>query len=142
MSLTLANAQAIITHTLAKAHELKFKPLGVVVLDARGAVVASASEDGSSLKRFQIAHAKAQGSLAFNMNSRALEKLAVDRPHFLAGAIPAVGGALIPVAGGVVIRNEQKQLIGVVGVSGDTSDNDEIAAIAGVKAVGLLVDGG
>ena len=140
--LTLANAQAIVTHTLAHAHELKFKPLCVVVLDARGAVVASASEDGSSLKRFQVASAKAQGSLAFNMNSRALEKLAIDRPHFVAGAIAAVGGTLIPVAGGVIIRDADKQVIGVVGVSGDTSDNDEIAAIAGVKAAGLLADGG
>ena len=140
--LTLTSAQSIITHALAKSRELKFRPLCVVVLDARGSVVASAAEDGSSLKRFNIAHAKAQGSLAFNMNSRNLEKLAIDRPHFLAGAISAVGGALIPVAGGVVIRDEASQVIGVVGVSGDTSDNGEIAAIAGVKAAGLLADGG
>ena len=140
--LTLAQAQDIIKHTLAKAHEMKFKPVAVVVLDKRGAVVASAAEDGSSLKRFQVASAKAQGSLAFNMNSRALEKLAIDRPHFVAGAIAAVGGALIPVAGGVIIRGADKQVIGAVGVSGDTSDNDEIAAISGVKAAGLLADGG
>jgi uncharacterized protein GlcG (DUF336 family) len=140
--LTLALAQSIITHTLAHAHAPKFKPLGVVVIDARGAVIASAAEDGSSIKRFQIANAKAQGSLAFNMNSSALEKLAIDRPHFLAGAIPAVGGAIIPVAGGVIIRNDAKQVIGVVGVSGDTSANDELAAIAGIKAAGLLADGG
>ena len=139
--LTLAQAQDIIKHTLAKAHEMKFKPVAVVVLDNRGAVVASAAEDGSSLKRFQVASAKAQGSLAFNMNSRALEKLAIDRPHFVAGAIAAVGGALIPVAGGVIIRGADKQVIGAVGVSGDTSDNDEIAAISGVKAAGLLADG-
>ena len=139
--LTLASAQSIITHALAKSHERKFKPLCVVVLDARGSVVASATEDGSSLKRFNIAHAKAQGSLAFNMNSRGLEKLAIDRPHFVTGAIAAVGGALIPVAGGVIIRNAERQVIGVVGVSGDTSDNDEIAAIAGVQAAGLLADG-
>ena len=138
---SLAQAQNIIEHALAKAHDMKFRPLCVVVLDARGAVVASAAEDGSSLKRFQVASAKAQGSLAFNMNSRALEKLAIDRPHFVAGAIAAVGGALIPVAGGVIIRDADKQVIGVVGVSGDTSDNDEIAAISGVKAAGLLADG-
>ena len=81
--LTLANAQAIITHTLEHAHVNKFKPLGVVVIDARGAVIASAAEDGSSIKRFQIAHAKAQGSLSFNMNSSALEKLAIDCTHSL-----------------------------------------------------------
>ena len=138
--LTLAHAQIIIQHALAHAHDNKFRPLCVVVLDARGAVVASASEDGSSLKRFQIASAKAQGSLAFNMNSRALEKLAIDRPHFVSGAIAAVGGALIPVAGGVIIRGTDKTVIGAVGVSGDTSDNDELAAIAGVKAAGLLAD--
>ena len=117
--LTLAHAQTIIQQGLAHARDNKFRPLCIVVLDARGAVVASASEDGSSLKRFQIANAKAQGSLAFNMNSRSLEKLALDRPHFVSGAIAAVGGALIPVAGGVIIRDDNKRVIGAVGVSGD-----------------------
>ena len=140
--LTLANAQTIIQDALAHARDNKFRPLCVVVLDARGSVVASATEDGSSLKRFQIASAKAQGSLAFNMNSRALEKLALDRPHFVSGAIAAVGGALIPVAGGVIIRDADKQVIGAVGVSGDTSDNDEAAALAGIQAAGLVGDGG
>lgn len=140
LTLTLTSAQAIITHALAKSHELKLRPLCVVVLDARGSVVASACEDGSSLKRFNIAHAKAQGSLAFNMNSRNLEKLAIDRPHFIQGAMHATGSGLIPVAGGVIIRNEQKQVIGAVGVSGDTSDNDEIAAFAGIRAAGLAAD--
>ena len=91
--LTLASAQSIITHALAKSHELKFRPMCVVVLDARGSAVASATEDGSSLKRFNIAHAEAQGSLAFNMNSRNLEKLTIDRPHFVEGAIAGIKAA-------------------------------------------------
>ena len=97
------------------------------MLDARGAVIAVASEDGASFKRFQVAHGKAHGALSFNVGSRALGVMAAERPHFFAGAAHAVGEALIPVAGGVLIRNKENLVLGAVGVSGDTSDNDEAA---------------
>jgi uncharacterized protein GlcG (DUF336 family) len=142
MPLTLAVAQSILREALAHARDAAMKPLAVVVLDARAAVIAAASEDGTSLKRFEIAQAKAQGSLAFNRNSRQLGEMAEERPHFFAGAAHAVGGGLITVAGGVIIRDAAGAVIGAVGISGDTSDNDEAAAIAGVKAAGLAVDGG
>ena len=141
MTLTLTHAQTIVQTALGHARAAKFRPLCVVVLDARAAVIAAASEDGTSLKRFEVAQGKAQGALAFNLGSRALGVMALERPHFFAGAAHAVGG-LVPVAGGVLIRAEDGGVIGAVGVSGDNSDNDEAAAMAGIKAAGFVADGG
>jgi len=113
----------------------------VVVLDQRGVVIAAASEDGTSLGRFEIARSKASGSLAFNLGSRKLGEMAVDRPHFFAAAAHAVNG-MIPVAGGVLIKDASGSVLGAVGISGDTSDNDEAAALAGIAAAGFVGDGG
>ena len=140
--LTLAVAQSIVAHTLAHGHEAKFKTLGVVVLDARATVKAAAIGDGSSMARFDVATAKARGAMAFNMGTRALEKIAKDRPHFLAGAVSAISGGIVPVPGGVLIKDKDGQILGAVGVSGDTSDNDELAALAGIAAAGFVGDGG
>ena len=142
MSLTLSAANTIITATLAHATSASFKPLGIVVLDARATVKAASIADGSSLARFDIAKGKAAGALAFNMGTRGLEKLAKERPHFFAGAVSATTIAMVPVAGGVLIKDKEGTILGAVGVSGDTSDNDEIAALAGISAAGLLGDGG
>lgn len=142
MSLTLAQAQAILSGIFAHGTSAGFKPLGAVVLDARGTVKACAIADGSSLARFDIARAKAFGTLTFNMGSRSLEKLAKERPHFYAGAISAISGGIVPVAGGVLIKDGNGTILGAVGVSGETSDNDEIAALAGITAAGLVGDGG
>ena len=142
MTLTLSTANTIITATLAHAKSANFKPLGIVILDARATVKAASIADGSSLARFDIARAKAKGALAFNMGTRGLEKLAKDRPHFFAGAVSAIEGGLIPVPGGVLIKDKDGTILGAVGVSGDTSDNDELAALAGVREAGLVGDGG
>jgi uncharacterized protein GlcG (DUF336 family) len=142
MTLTLAIAQAIIKNTLAHGVVSKFKPLGAVVLDVRGAVLAAAISDGSSLARFDVARAKAKGALAFNMGTRALEKIAKDRPHLLMGVVAAIDGGIVPVPGGVLIRDEEGSVLGAIGVSGDTSDNDEAAALAGISVAGLVGDGG
>jgi uncharacterized protein GlcG (DUF336 family) len=141
MTLTLATAQTIIAKTLDHAKQASFKALGVVVLDTRGSVVAAAIQDGSSLARFDVAKAKANGAISFNMGSRGIEKLAKDRPHFLAGALGVIDG-IIPVPGGVLIKSSDGKILGAVGVSGDTSDNDEAAALAGIQAAGLVGDGG
>jgi uncharacterized protein GlcG (DUF336 family) len=139
--ITLSLAQTIIAKTLDHAKQANFKALGVVVLDTRGTVIAAAIQDGSSLVRFDVAKGKANGAISFNMGSRGLEKLAKDRPHFMAGALGVVDG-IIPVPGGVLIKSAEGQILGAVGVSGDTSDNDELAAIAGIQAAGLVADGG
>lgn len=141
-ALTLAKAQTIVTAALGHARAKGFKPLSLAVLDARGALVAAASEDGTSLKRFEIALGKARGAVALGLGSRAIGQMAIDRPHFFAGAVHAVGGEMVPVAGGVLIRAADGALLGAVGVSGDTSDNDEAAASAGIAAAGFTADGG
>jgi uncharacterized protein GlcG (DUF336 family) len=140
--LTLETAQTIITNALKAAREKSFKPLAIVVYDERGALKALLSEDGTSIKRAEIAMGKAYGALALGVGSRALHKMATDRPYFIASATHAVGGQLVPVPGGVLIKDGQGQIMGSVGVSGDTSDNDEIAAAAGIQAAGLVFDTG
>ncbi len=140
--LSLAAAQQIVSAALAHARAKNMKPLVVAVLDARGALKAYAAEDRTSLRRYEIAHGKAYGALSFGIGSRTLGKMAVDRPHFVAAATHAVGGTLIPVAGGVLIKTAQGELVGAVGVSGDTSDNDEAAAMAGIEAAGFKGDPG
>ena len=138
----LDEAQRIVATALATARQHNLKPLAVVVLDARGALRVLAAEDGASLKRAEIAIGKANGVLAMGVGSRRLASMAVERPHFLAAATHAVGGSLIPVPGGVLVKDAAGGVVGAVGVSGDTSDNDEIAALAGIEAAGLKADTG
>ena len=139
--LTLDHARTMLDAALAKASEKSFKPLAVAVLDARGALKAFAAQDGTSLKRFEIARGKADGALALGMGSRSVAKAASDRPSFVAAVTHVVGGSLVPVPGGVLIKS-QGTVIGAVGISGDLSDNDEICAIAGIEAAGLTADPG
>ncbi|MFZ1103569.1 MAG: heme-binding protein [Hyphomicrobiaceae bacterium] len=138
----LADAQTIVATALATARQRELKPLAVAVLDARGALRALAAEDGASLKRAEIAIGKANGVLAMGVGSRRLAAMAAERPYFLAAATHAVGGSLIPVPGGVLVKDPAGTVVGAVGVSGDTSDNDEIAALAGLAAAGLTADTG
>lgn len=142
MSLTLAAAQTILAAALAEARAKGMNPLAVAVLDARGAMRAFGSEDGTSLKRGDIALGKAHGAVALGVGSRAINRMAQERPHFIAAASHAVGGSLIPVPGGVLIRDAANAVIGAVGISGDTSDNDEAAAMAGIAAAGFKGDPG
>jgi uncharacterized protein GlcG (DUF336 family) len=140
--LTLDQAQTIISTALRHGTDHKFQPLAVVVLDARGVLKAYAAQDGTSLRRSEIATGKAHGALSFGIGSRALAKRAATSPHFIAAVTHAVGGSLVPVPGGVLIRAADREIIGAVGISGDNSDNDEAAAIAGIAAAGLTADPG
>lgn len=136
MPLTLDTARSIVAGARAAGAEHGFKPLTVVVLDAGGHVVAVEREDGSSTKRFEIAFGKAHGAIALGLGSRALMARAEQQPYFIAAATSAVGGALVPVPGGVLVLDGDA-VVGAVGVSGDTSDNDETAAVAGIEDAGL-----
>lgn len=138
----LETAQMIVTAALAFARSKAMKPLSAVVLDARGALKAAASEDGTSLKRFEIAIGKAHGALALGMGTRALFTRAQQQPYFIAAVTHAVGGSLIPVPGGVLVYEASGVLAGAIGISGDTSDNDEAAAMAGIAAAGCKGDPG
>jgi len=137
----LATAQKILDAAMAYAVEHKFKPMAMGVIDARGALVAFAAQDGTSLKRGEIALGKANGAVALGMGSRALMKRAETQAYFIDAATAAIGGSLIPVPGGVLIKSGGK-LLGAIGISGDTSDNDEAAALAGIAAAGLDSDTG
>jgi len=140
--LSLAAAQTIVNQALAHARANKFNALGIVVLDARGSLKASAAEDGTSLMRWKVAFGKAYGSIAWGAGSKKIEKMAADRPNFFAGVAHLVDGGILPVGGGVLIRDAEGRIVGAVGVSGDTSDNDELAASVGIKAAGFTPDGG
>lgn len=113
-------------------------PLSVAVLDAGGQLRAFEREDGSANARFELAFGKAHGALALGLGSRALMARAEQQPYFIAAVTSAIGGALIPVPGGVILKDGSGELIGAVGVSGDTSDNDEAAAVEAIEAVGLV----
>ncbi|MDI3210983.1 heme-binding protein [Arthrobacter sp. AL12] len=137
MNMTLASAQSIISDALAAGQQHGFKPLTVVVLDAGGHVLAAARQDGASNNRFEIAQGKAYGALALGMGSRAIMERAEQQAYFIAAAAAALGGRLIPVPGGVLVRDEDGTIMGAVGISGDSSDNDETAASTAIEAAGL-----
>ena len=139
--LSLDHARTILDVALKTGTDKGFKPLAVVVLDARGALKAFAAQDGTSLKRGEIARGKADGALAMGLGSRAIAKMAAERPAFVAAATHAVGGSLVPVPGGVLIL-QGGEVVGAVGVSGALSANDEICAVAGIEAAGLKADAG
>jgi uncharacterized protein GlcG (DUF336 family) len=141
MSVTLAQASTIVDAALKKARELKQMSQTVIVLDAGGHVVCAKREDGSGIVRFEIAIGKAYGALGMGWGSRTMMERAAQNPNFLTAIVGASGGRLVPNAGGVLIRDGGK-IIGSVGVSGDTADNDEIIAVAGIEAAGLTADPG
>jgi uncharacterized protein GlcG (DUF336 family) len=130
-------ATAILGAARAHAHKAGMKPLAFAVLDARGALKAFAADDGTSLKRGEIAIGKAHGALALGVGTRGIQEMALNRAHFVASVSHAVGGSLVTTPGGVLIKDKGGQLLGAIGVSGDTSDNDEAAALAGIVAAGL-----
>jgi uncharacterized protein GlcG (DUF336 family) len=140
--LTLDVARKILDSALAKGVEKKLKPLVVTVLDARGCVKISAAQDGTSLLRSEIAHGKAYGALAMGMGSRALFQRAQEQAYFVSAVNTLAQGRLVPVPGGVLMHDTSGALLGAVGVSGDTSDNDEICALAGIEAAGLKANAG
>lgn len=140
--LTLEQARTIADAALAYAADNRLKPLAIAVLDARGAQKIFVAQDGTSLKRGEIAIGKANGAISLGLGPRALNKMALERPHFISAATLAIGGSLVPVPGGALISDAAGTLLGAIGISGDSSDNDEAAALAGIAAAGLVADTG
>ena len=138
MSIGLETAKSITAGVRAAGRDHGLKPLTVVVLDAGGHVVSVEREDGSSNNRFEIAFGKAYGALALGMGSRSLMARAEQQAYFVAAAAAAIGGRLVPVPGGVLVKDDSGSVVGCVGVSGDTSDNDELAAMAGITSASLV----
>ena len=142
MSVTLAQASSIVDATLMKARELKQMSQTVVVLDSGGHLVCAKREDGSGIIRFEVAVGKAYGALGMGWGSRTMMERAAQNPNFLTAIAAASGGRLVPNPGGVLIRDAGGTIIGALGISGDTADNDEIIAVAGIEAAGLKADPG
>ena len=135
-------AQKIIEKSFEKARELDLNPIMVVILDNRGSIKACLAEDGTSPLRFNIAFGKANGAFQMGMGSRSLFNRAEQQAYFVNAINTLTDGNLVPVPGGVLIKNNSKQIIGAIGISGDTSDNDEIAAIYGIEKNNLLPETG
>jgi uncharacterized protein GlcG (DUF336 family) len=142
MTLTLDQARTIVSTALAKGTEMGLKPLTVAVLDAGGALVVLERSDGASRMRPDIAMGKANGAIALGMGSRAIFKRAQEQPYFIQSMNALAKGVLVPVPGGVLIRDKEGAIVGAVGITGDTSDNDEACAVAGIEAIGFVADGG
>lgn len=136
-SISLGKARTIIRKAMAKGEDLALKPLSVVVLDDGGHVIAFERADGSSPGRFAIAHGKAYGAIMLGMGGQAQMARAEGQAYFMDAINGLFGGQCVPVPGGVLVRDKKDRIIGAVGVTGDTSDNDAIAALAGIEAVNL-----
>jgi uncharacterized protein GlcG (DUF336 family) len=142
MMLTLDLANTICTTALQRGRELELAPLCVVVLDAGGHPLALQRSESASISRPEIATAKAAGCLGMGFGGREIARRASMVPGFIAALNEIFPKGILPVPGGVLIRDAQGVLIGAVGISGDTSDNDEICALAGIHAAGLQAETG
>lgn len=140
--LTLNQANRLIEAALAEGHRLQLAPLCVAVLDAGGHLLALQRDERASLLRPQIATGKAAGVLGMGFGGRELARRAARMPAFFNALSDLTSGQMVPVPGGVLILNVAGEILGAVGISGDTSDNDELCAIAGVRALELIPDTG
>jgi uncharacterized protein GlcG (DUF336 family) len=138
--LGLDRARAIVRGALEHARANGLPPVAVAVLDAGGHLKAFEREDGASIYRFQVAHGKAHGAVGMGLGSRALHRRAEEQSYFLLAVGALHGTAVVPVPGGVLVRDGGGAIIGAVGISGDKSDADEAAAVAGIEAAGLVAD--
>lgn len=142
MALTLETARQLVDEVLTKSKELNLKPIAIAVLDDRGCLRAFAAQDGTSLLRGEVARGKAFGALALGLGSRAIFERAQKQPYFVDAVNTLAQGAIIPVPGGVLVRDGDRKILGAIGISGDSSDNDEACAIAAITAAGLDADAG
>ena len=141
--LTLSQATSIVDHALAYARTHDLAPMTIAALDARGCIVALKMEDGCGLMRPEIAAGKAWGALGMGFGTRNLAGRAQSLPQFFGALADLADGRVLPVPGGVLVRDQERRVIGAVGASGDTADNDEAMVLAGIAAVsGLIADPG
>jgi uncharacterized protein GlcG (DUF336 family) len=137
MSLTLDQARQILDAALATSKDKGHAPMAIAVLDAAGHLKAFVSEDGASMFRFDIARAKAWGAVGMGVSSRTLSERAKGNPNFFVSLAATAEGKFLPQTGAVVIKDPQGRLLGAVGASGGTGDEDELICLAGVAAAGL-----
>ena len=135
--LSLTQANALIEAAFAKGAALGLKPLTVTVHDPGGHLIACQRQDGASNMRVKLAGGKACGALALGVSSRTIGDMALDRPHFVAAVDTMSEGGMVPAAGGVIVCGADGTVLGAIGVTGDTSDNDEACALAAIESAGL-----
>lgn len=138
--LTLKQANTIIEKALEKGRQMKTKPLGIVVIDEGGNMVAAQREDGASMFRLDIALGKAWACVAMGSSSRALAKRAKDNPNFFVTLAATAGGKFLPQTGGVLIRDKDGTILGAAGGSGGTGEEDEGCCAYGIEQAGLVAD--
>lgn len=140
-TISLRRARTIIRKTLEKGAEMGLKPLSVVVLDAGGHPIAFERADGAAPGRFAIANGKAYGAVMLGMAGKAQMARAEQQAYFMAAVNGVYGGQVIPVPGGILVKDAKGRVMGAVGVTGDTSDNDLEAGVAGIEGVNLVAEG-
>ncbi len=138
--LTLDTARIIIRAAFEKGQQMGLNPLSVAVLDAGGHLLAFERQDGASPGRFGISQGKAYGAVMLGMGGKAQMARAEQQAYFMAAMNGVFGGQVVPVPGGVLLRDDAGRIIGAVGVTGDASDNDEAAAVAGATEAGLVAE--
>jgi uncharacterized protein GlcG (DUF336 family) len=141
-ALSLSQASRIVDLALERGRAINCMPLTVAVLDAGGHLLVLKREDGSGILRPQIAQAKAWGVLGMGLGGRALAERAQVAPAFFAALGDISGGRIVPVPGGVLLRDERNEVVGAIGISGDKSEVDEACAVFAVESVGLKADVG
>jgi len=138
--LTLKQANTIVEKALAKAREMKIKPLGVVVLDDSGNIISAQREDGASMFRLDVAKGKAWAAVAMGSSSKALANRAKGNPNFFVTLAATAEGRFLPQTGAVLIKDKDGAIIGAAGASGGSGEEDEAACVAGIEAAGLTAD--
>ncbi len=141
-NITLKESLKLAEESINKAIENKFKPISVVVLDNRGSMRVCLNQDGTTINRHKIAHGKANAALLWGTGTRAIAERAEKQSYFINSVSTLMNGDFIPVAGGIIIKDLNGNILGSVGISGDISDNDEIAGLAGISSIGKIADTG
>lgn len=141
-TISLEAASDVAKQSLAYARSQGMAPMAVAVLDVRGALKAFMAEDGTTLLRFDIAFGKAWGALSMGHGGRSLVKRSTNTPLFFNALQSMTDGKMVPVPGSVLIRNSSGDVVGAVGISGESSENDERCAVVGVEKAGLIPDTG
>ena len=141
-NIELNDAIKIAEAAIQKSKEKNLKPISVVVLDVRGSMRVCLNQDGTSINRHKIAHGKANAALLWGTGTRAIADRAEKQAYFVNSVCNLMNGDFIPVPGGIIIKDKEDNIIGAVGISGDLSDNDEIAGVAGINAAGFIADTG
>ena len=139
-AVTLDQANRIIAAIIKRGQEINCRPLSVLVVEPGCKVKAFQKEDGSSMIRFEMAFGKAYAALAMGRSSKLVKVRAEEKPIFMRYLSAATGDQIFPEGGGLQIRDHDGEVIGAVGVTGDTEDRDEELAAHGIHAAGLKTD--